>query len=410
MRRAVFFIHCFCRCRRGPRRQRAPRARSRSKHTCTADSTNRRWACATEVDALEHELLAADPEEHDRREQRAQRADVNGHDVHPLRHDGLNAQRNGEADHVDHRRGRHALEAEPLLQGRDRRLIEVDDRRDTRKGHADKKHHRHDATARHAVHDMDKVDEHQARATGVELRAARRHGGNDDKCRQQRRDRIKQRHVARRTRDALALAKVRAVDDAAVAGNRQREERLTERIDPDIGVKQARGLDGEDIPIAARCTGQRGHVDTQTHKQQKQNRHHDLIRLFNAARDAKRHDDKAHHDRDDDPDIRTPRAGGGVEAADDRIHVLPHGGQATVKRQECILEDPTHDAGVANGQRQRAEHRNITDQFAGPALAPARLGAHAESVDRSRTGCTAERELPDDAGGTDENDKQEIRQ
>ena len=146
-----------------PRRQRAPRARSRSKHTCTADSTNRRWPARAEVDALEHELLAADPEEHDRREQRAQRADVNGHDVHPLRHDGLNAQRDGEADHVDHRRGRHALEAEPLLQGRDRRLIEVDDRRDTRKGHADKKHHRHDAAARHAVHDMDKVDEHQAR-------------------------------------------------------------------------------------------------------------------------------------------------------------------------------------------------------------------------------------------------------
>ena len=363
-----------------------------------------------EVNALEHELLAADPEEHDRRKQCAQRADINGHDVHPLRHDGLNTQRDGKPDHMDHRRGRHALEAEPLLQGRDRSLIEVDDRRDAREGHADEKHHRHDAAARHAVHDMDEVDEHQAGAAGVELRAARRHGGNDDERRQQRCDRIKERHIARRARDALAPAEVRAVDDAAVARNGQREKRLTERIDPDVGIEQALGLDGEDVPIAVRRAGQRGHIDAQPHKQQKQNRHHDLIRLFNAAGDAERHDDKAHRDRDHDPDIRAPRAGGGVEAADDSVHVLPHGGQAAVKRQERILEDPAHDAGVADGQRQRAEHRDIADQFAGPALAPARLGAHAESVDRPRAGCAAERELPDDAGGADENDKQKIRQ
>ena len=311
---------------------------------------------------------------------------------------------------MDHRRSRHALEAEPLLQGRDRRLIEVDDRCDAREGHADEKHHRHDAPARHAVHDVDEVNEHQARAAGVELRAARRHGGNDDERRQQRRDRIKERHVARRARDALALAEVRAIDNAAVARNGQREKRLTEGIDPDIRVEQARGLDREDIPIAVRRTGQRSHIDTQTHKQQKQNRHHDLIRLFNAARDAKRHDDKAHRDRDDDPDIRTPRAGGGVESADDSIHVLPHGRQAAVKRQERILKDPAHDAGVADGQRQRAEHRDIADQFAGPALTPERLGAHAKSVDRPRTGRAAERELSDDTGGADENDKQEIRQ
>ena len=38
----------------------------------------------TEVDALEHELFTADPEEHHCREQCAQRADIDGHDIHPL--------------------------------------------------------------------------------------------------------------------------------------------------------------------------------------------------------------------------------------------------------------------------------------------------------------------------------------
>ena len=144
-------------------------------------------------------------------------------------------------------------------------------------------------------------------------------------------------------------------------------------------------------------------------KKEKQDRHHDLVGLFNAAGNAERHDEKAHRNCDHDPDICAPRVGSGIEAADDRIHVLTHGRQSAVKRQKCILEDPTHDAGVADGQRQRPEHRDVTDELARLAFAEARLGAHAERADRTGAARAAECKFSDDAGRGDEDDKEEVR-
>ena len=310
---------------------------------------------------------------------------------------------------MDHRRCRHALEAELFLQGCDRCLIEIDDRRDARKRHTQEKHHRHDAPARHAVHDVDKIDEHQSRTAGIEFSAAGRHGGDDDKCRQQRRDRVKECDIARRAWNALVFAEVRTVDHAAVARDGQGEKSLTKGIDPDIRVEQPRRLDGEDIPIAARRAGQREHIDSERDKEEKQDRHHDLVGFFNAAGNTERHDEKAHRNCDHDPDVRAPRAGSGIEAADDRIHILTHGRQAAVKRQKRILEDPAHDAGVADGQCQRPEHRDVTDELARLAFSEARLGAHTERADRACAARAAECKLPDDAGRGDEDDKEEVR-
>ncbi len=82
------------------------------------------FACA-EVDALENCLFARHPEEHDGCKQCAEGADVNGHDIHPLRDYRLYAQCNGKTDDMDYGCCGYASELKLLLQERNGRFVEV---------------------------------------------------------------------------------------------------------------------------------------------------------------------------------------------------------------------------------------------------------------------------------------------
>ena len=151
-----------------------------------------------EVDGVERKLLSADPEEHDRGDKRAERADVYRNDIHPLGHDGLNAQRDRAAENVNDRRCRNALELKLLLQKRNRRFVEIYYRAYAGKADAYEEHYADYPSAGHAVNNIYEEDEHKSGAAGVELSAAGRHGRDDDKRRKQRRERIEYRNIARR--------------------------------------------------------------------------------------------------------------------------------------------------------------------------------------------------------------------
>lgn len=361
------------------------------------------------VDRGKDKVLPRHPEEQDAGQQRAERADVDGHHVHPVGDDGLNAQRHRRADHGDDRDRRHALEAQLILQRLDRDLVEVHKRGEPREEHAEEEHQPDHAPAGHPVEHVHKENEHQSRAAVGKVRAARCHRGNDDERRQQRRQRIEQRHVARGGGDRLIVREVGAVDHRAVSGHGEREERLPEGVDPQLRVGKARGVEGKDVAVAVARAGQRCNVDAQSRKEEEQHGHHDLVRPLDAAAHAEGHDGEVDRQRDHQPEIIAPAAGRAVEAVDDDIHILSHGKESAVERQRKILEDPAHHAAVADGKRQRAEHRDIADRLARAASA-AQGSRLSERADGAGAGGAAKRHLADDAGRADQKDKEEIRQ
>ena len=68
------------------------------------------WLACAEVDAVKHRLFARHPEEHDSSKQCAEGADVNRHNIHPLRDYRLYAQCNGKTDDMDYGCCGYALE------------------------------------------------------------------------------------------------------------------------------------------------------------------------------------------------------------------------------------------------------------------------------------------------------------
>ena len=296
-----------------------------------------------------------------------------------------------------------------ILQCLDRDLVEVHKRGEAREEHAEEEHQSDHAPAGHPVEHVHKENEHQSRAAVGKVRAARRHRGNDDERRQQRRQRIEQRHIARGGGDRLVVREVGAVDHRAVSGHGEREERLTEGVDPQLRVGKARGVEGKDVAVAVARAGQRCNVDAQSRKEKEQHGHHDLVRPLDAAAHAEGHDGEVDRQRDHQPEIIAPAAGRAVEAVDDDVHILSHGKESAVERQRKILEDPAYHAAVADGERQRAEHRDIADRLARAASA-AQGSRLSERADGAGAGGAAKRHLADDAGRADQKDKEEIRQ
>ena len=303
----------------------------------------------------------------------------------------------------------YASELKLLLQKRNGRFVEVYYRRHACKGHAQEEHYTDYSAACHAVYDIDKVDEHEPRAARIKLSAAGGHGRDDDERRKQCSKGVKKRNISRRAGDALVLAEVRAVDDAAVTGNRQGEKRLTKGKQPKLRVKKSLGVERKNVLISVCRARDSENVHAQSDKQEKQHGHHDLVSLFDAACDTEGHDNKAHDYGNDYPDICAPRRGGRAESTGDGVHVLTHGQEVARERHECIFEYPAHDAGVADGKCQRAEDGYIADALADLALSPAKLGAHTERAHRSGSARSAEGKLADNAGRSDEDNKNEIR-
>ena len=89
------------------------------------------------------------------------------------------------------------------------------------------------------------------------------------------------------------------------------------------------------------------------------------------------------------------------------VHPLQRG-QGAGERVGGVLEDPAGDYGVADGQGQGAQHRNKTQQTARLGRAETHFGGGAEGVHRAGARGPAEGHLTDDAGGTNDDHKNQI--
>lgn len=362
----------------------------------------------TQTGLLFCELLSSDPEEHDAGQQSAQRADVNGDHVHPLRGDGLNADGHDAAENMDGGHSGHTLHVELLLQEGHGSLVQVDDGADACKHDAHEEDDAHNPSAGHAVEHVDEIDEHQAGAAAVGGSAAGSHGGKNDEGSQKSSQRVKHSHVSGRAGDAFLLAQVGTVNHGAVTCDREGEECLTERKDPNLGIQQSLGIQREDVLVSVGSAGQESNVQAQSHKQEEQHGHHDLVGLFDAAGNAHGHNAEADDDGHNDPDVGAPSAGSGAEGAADDVHILSHGEQTAGEGHEGVLEDPAHDHGVANSQGQRADDGNGADSLSDTLFAGTQLSAHAESAHGTSRCGAAQSEFLNNAGGPDEDHKEEI--
>ena len=160
-------------------------------------------------------FLAQYPEEHNAGQSSAERADVNGNNVHPLRGPRLDCDGNDQTDHTDGANGCCTLELELLLQEGNRCLVQVYDGGYACEQYADVEDRADDTAGRHCVEYVYEVNEHQAGAALYVVDAFAQnncHCRNDNDCCQQSCDGIKYCNVACGGRDILALGQVGTVD------------------------------------------------------------------------------------------------------------------------------------------------------------------------------------------------------
>ena len=222
------------------------------------------------------------------------------------------------------------------------------------------------------------------------------HGGNG----------VKEGRVLGHAHHILVLGEVRTVNDHAAAGDGQGEECLTHSPDPDHGIRQGLPAGGEHKDISLRSAGQKGHPHGQNQEDHKEDRHHDLVGLFDAAGAQKQRQQRAHHHNDM---IGNHRVGGGGKRAE------PGGG---VCGQQCAqqgihqsLEHIGDDDGIADGDAQGASQRQPAQQTAD---FTGRLAAGVPSVfvsaQRTGGGTAAHGKLRRKAHITENKNKQQINQ
>lgn len=149
-----------------------------------------------EVDGLDRGALLHDVEVHDSGETRAKRAYVDGHHVHPVAGPGLYEQRRGKADYVHDDDRRHAGELCLFLKEGHRRLVEVDNARQSGEEHGYEEEYADDeAEAAHAVEHARQGYEHQAGAALGDGGARRGHGRDNDEGGDDGADRVPERDV-----------------------------------------------------------------------------------------------------------------------------------------------------------------------------------------------------------------------
>ena len=169
---------------------------------------------------------------------------------------------------------------------------------------------------------------------------------------------------------------LQALLDGAGTGHGQGEEALTEGIDPDFGIQQALGVQGEDVAVAAAGTGDENHKDRQKDHQDVQRGDHDLAGTLNAAGNAEDHNGKGSRHGNDDPEIVSTAGGKGhfdgfaqrggfrryrAKGAADDVHILSHGDQLAGKRHFGVIRDPAHNDGVTNAVAPGRKDRPAAD-------------------------------------------------
>jgi len=249
-------------------------------------------------------VLFHDPEVHEGGGEGAQRAQVDGNHVHPLRGPGLNEQGDDDAQTMDDGGGGDAAHVQLFLQEGHRCLKQVDDGADACEENSHEEENADDSGERaHAVEHRHEVHKHQAWAAVAEIRAYGGHGGDDDQHGQQSRGGIEQSAQDGGLADSDVLAQIGTVDDGTGACDGQREEALTKGEDPDVGICQALEIQREDVLVAVRGAGHEEGEDRERDEEYVQSRDHDLTGPLNAAGHAQNHDEEGGDNGNDNPEI-----------------------------------------------------------------------------------------------------------
>ena len=109
----------------------------------------REWFRTAFVDLAFHIAPAEDPEEHDPCKSCAERTDIDGKHIHPVRNNALDQQRSYNADHGDHHAGGNPAKTCFFLNCGNRSFIKVHKRGHACKEHSYEKDDGNDPSARH---------------------------------------------------------------------------------------------------------------------------------------------------------------------------------------------------------------------------------------------------------------------
>ena len=364
--------------------------------------------CAAFADGGQQLVLFHHPEPGDRPQRRADRDDVDGDKVHPRSPfgDRLHADAAAEANRADEDQRRPAVQARETVQQRfGHRLKHVLQRADARKDHGEIEDDRKQAAKRNVLQDLGQRDEQQTR-TRADIHAVGKACGDDDQRRDQRRDGVKQRRMPRDADDVLLLIQICAVDDHAAAGDRQREEGLPHGGDPDRGVFQRLPARDQHEKIALARTGQKRRAHGEDQKDQKEQRHHDLVGLLDAVCAEEQREQRAD---DHDHMVRHDREAGLREGGEPGRRVGVH--QRPRDRIGKRLQHIGNDDRIADGDAERTGQRQPAERPADlPRLfsaRPPRIGVGAE---RSRPGAAADGKLGRQPDIAEDDDKQQIDQ
>ena len=122
----------------------------------------REWFLAAFVDLTFHIAPAEDPEEHDPCKSCAERTDIDGKHIHPVRNNALDQQRSYNADHGDHHAGRNPAKTCFFLNCGNRSFIKVHKRGHACKEYSYEKDDGNDPSARHGFDQVRQVDEQKS--------------------------------------------------------------------------------------------------------------------------------------------------------------------------------------------------------------------------------------------------------
>ena len=292
-----------------------------------------------------------------------------------------------------------------LLEGGGGGLKQVDEGGEGGKGDGHEEHDEDNAAAGDALEHVGKEDEHQARAALVQLLSGHRHGGDDDQSGQNGGAGVEQSYHLGVGRHVGIVAQIGAVDQGAVACNGKGEEGLAQGEDPHHGVQQTLGLQHEDVLISRRRAGEGDQIDSQSHEQKEEQGSHDLVGFFNAFAHAERHDNDGHSHAGHLP--ARVSGGSGAKLGAEGVQTV-QSGQRAGDGSGGVLEDPPGHHGIADGQSQRTQYRDQTQQLARLFGAEAQLGGCAEGVDGAGAGSTAKGHLSNHAGRADDDHEDQI--
>ena len=262
-------------------------------------------------------------EPRDRAERRADGDDVDGDEVHPRAPlaDRLHEDADAEAQHAQKCQHCRAAELGELVQQRLRHHLEhILQRAHPRENHRKVEDDGKQTPQRDILQDGRQRDKQQARSrTDIQpVGEARR---DDDERRDHGGDGVKERRVLRHADHILILREIRAVDDHSAARDGEGEEGLSHRPDPDHRILERLPARREHEAVALAHARQHRNAHRKDEEDDEKERHHDPVRLFDAARAQIERQQRTH---DHDHMIGDDGIGRGGKRAEPRARVNAH--------------------------------------------------------------------------------------